>query len=138
MAKTMILPAALRYQGEVATAVNAVKAAGVDNGPQGDLLRSLTSTIGEFQKATADLEHAIGHHVEGEPLDHAKFSRDKVLPAMAAVRALGDKLETRRGRRPVAAADLPRDAVHQVSPLPAASASERVERNPLARARGWS
>ena len=93
MAKTMILPAALRYQGEVATTVNAVKAAGVDNGPQGDLLRSLTSTIGEFQKATADLEHAIGHHIEGEPLDHAKFSRDKVLPAMAAVRALGDKLE---------------------------------------------
>ena len=93
MAKTMILPAALRYQGEVATAVNATKAAGVDNGPQADLLRSLTTTIGEFQKATAELDHAIGHHADGEPLDHAKFSRDKVLPAMAAVRALGDKLE---------------------------------------------
>src|SRR5438270_7196239 len=36
MAKTMILPAALRYQGEVATAVNATKAAGVDNGAQLD------------------------------------------------------------------------------------------------------
>ena len=31
MARTMILPAALRYQAEVATAVNATKAAGVDN-----------------------------------------------------------------------------------------------------------
>jgi glutamine synthetase len=26
-------------------------------------------------------------------LEHAKHSRDKVLPAMAAVRTLGDKLE---------------------------------------------
>src|SRR5262249_52848429 len=31
MGRTMILPAAIRYQGEVATAVNAAKAAGVDN-----------------------------------------------------------------------------------------------------------
>ena len=38
MARTMILPAALRYQGEVATAVNATKAAGVDNSAQADLL----------------------------------------------------------------------------------------------------
>jgi glutamine synthetase len=93
MAKTMILPAALRYQAEVAQAVNATKAAGVENGPQADLLRSLTATVGEFQKATADLEHALGHHAEGEPLDHARYYRDKVLPAMAGVRVLGDKLE---------------------------------------------
>ena len=53
MAKTMILPAALRYQGEVAAAVNAVKAAGADNGAQMELLKSLTATISEFQKATA-------------------------------------------------------------------------------------
>ena len=34
MAKTMILPAALRYQAEVAPAVNATKAAGVDGHAQ--------------------------------------------------------------------------------------------------------
>ena len=45
MARTMILPAALRYQAEVATAVNATKAAGVENSAQADLLRSLTGTI---------------------------------------------------------------------------------------------
>ncbi len=93
MAKTMILPAALRYQGEVAQAVNATKTAGVDNGSQADLLRCLTGTITDFQKAVADLEKAVGHHSDGEPLEHAKHSRDKVLPAMAAVRTLGDKLE---------------------------------------------
>ena len=93
MAKTMILPAALRYQNEVAQAVNATKTAGVDNGAQADMLKCLTGTISEFQKAVMDLEKASGHHADGEPLDHAKHSRDKVLPAMAAVRVLGDKLE---------------------------------------------
>src|SRR5438270_908847 len=38
MAKTMILPAALRYQAEVAAAVNGTKTAGVDNSAQADLL----------------------------------------------------------------------------------------------------
>src|SRR5438309_282492 len=52
MAKTMILPAALRYQAQVAGAVNATKAAGVDNSAQVELLKSLTTTISEFQKAT--------------------------------------------------------------------------------------
>src|SRR5262249_30668891 len=45
MARTMIVPAAVRYQAELAAAVNATKAAGVDNTPQVELLRSLTSTL---------------------------------------------------------------------------------------------
>jgi glutamine synthetase len=94
MGKTMIVPAALRYQGEVATAANAAKTAGVDNSAQLDLLRSLTATLTEFQKAVGTLEHALDHHASGDLLAHAKHSRDSVLPAMAAVRSLGDKLET--------------------------------------------
>src|SRR5437868_4673797 len=66
MAKTMILPAALRYQAEVAAAVNGTKTAGVDNSAQADLLKSLTSTISEFQRATASLEKALGHHADGD------------------------------------------------------------------------
>src|SRR5262249_33234386 len=65
MARTMIIPAAVRYQAEVAQAVAATKAAGLDNGPQADLLKSLTDTLGDFQKATAKLDHALGHHAEG-------------------------------------------------------------------------
>ncbi|HWG45880.1 MAG TPA: glutamine synthetase III [Gemmataceae bacterium] len=94
MARTMILPAALRYQGEVAIGVNAVKTAGVDNSSQVELLKSLTATIGEFQKATASLDHALTHHAEGDGHAHAKYFRDSILPAMASVRTLGDKLET--------------------------------------------
>src|SRR4029077_6014404 len=79
MAKTMILPAALRYQAEVAAAVNGTKAAGVDNSAQADLLKSLTSTMSEFQKATASLEKALGHHADGDTFAHAKYFRDNVL-----------------------------------------------------------
>src|SRR5205823_14944807 len=56
MARTMILPAALRYQAEVAAAVNATKAAGIENGAQLDLLKSLSATIGEFQAGVAKLD----------------------------------------------------------------------------------
>jgi glutamine synthetase len=94
MAKTMILPAALRYQGEVATAVNATKAAGADNSAQVELLKSLTATITDFQKATTALDRALAHHANGDVHAHTTYFRDHVLPAMAEVRTLGDKLET--------------------------------------------
>jgi glutamine synthetase len=94
MARTMILPAALRYQGEVAQAVNATKAAGVDNHAQAELLKSLTATITEFQLAISNLDKALHHHADGDVLGHAKYARDSILPAMNQVRTLGDRLET--------------------------------------------
>jgi len=94
MAARMVLPAALRYQGEVAAAVNAAKAAGVDCPTQMELLRSLTTTIGELQRAIAALNASMEHHVAGDAYEHAKHSRDAVLPAMNQVRTLADRLET--------------------------------------------
>ncbi len=94
MGKTMILPAAVRYQGEVATAVNAAKAAGVDCSAQLDHLKELTATLTTFQKALAALEKAHGHHAEGTPYDHAKHFRDHVLPKMVELRTAADTLET--------------------------------------------
>jgi glutamine synthetase len=94
MARTMILPAALRYQGEVAAAANATKAAGVDISGQMELLKTLTATINGFHAAIAALDHALAHHAEGDPHAHARHARDGVLPAMASLRVLGDKLET--------------------------------------------
>lgn len=94
IAKTMILPAALRYQSEVAQAVSGTKAAGVDNAVQAELLKSLTDAISTFQKSTSSLDDAIGHHANADVYAHAKHARDVVVPAMNAVRAAGDKLET--------------------------------------------
>ncbi len=94
MAKTMILPAGLRYQAEVAQAVTATKAAGVDNAAQLDVLKELTAGITGLQKATAALETAAGHHADGDAYAHAKYMRDAVVPAMAELRSHGDALET--------------------------------------------
>ena len=94
MGKTMILPACIRYQGEVATAVNATKRHGADSGAQLELLKSLTSSITALQGCLSSLDHALSHHAEGEPIDHAKYSRDHIIPAMNAVRTAADKLET--------------------------------------------
>ena len=94
MAKTMILPAALRYQAEVAAAVNATKAAGVDAGAQLEHLRELTGTISQFQATTAALDKATHHHPDGDPYAHAKYMKEGVVPKMADLRTIGDKLET--------------------------------------------
>ncbi len=93
MAKTLILPAALRYQGQVASTVTATKAAGIDNAAQADLLKGLTGNIADFQKAIAALDKALGHHAEGDAYAHAKHMRDDVIPAMTELRKQGDKLE---------------------------------------------
>jgi glutamine synthetase len=94
MAKTMILPAALRYQAEVATAVNATKAAGVDAAAQVELLKDLTGVLSKFQAAASSLCEASHHHPDGDPFAHAKYIKENVIPKMAELRTLGDKLET--------------------------------------------
>jgi glutamine synthetase len=95
MAKTMILPAAIRYQGEVAHSLAAAKAAGINNlGEQEAMLKDLSGTISDMQKKVAALTAATDHHASGDALAHAKHSKEGIIPAMNAVRQLGDKLET--------------------------------------------
>ena len=94
IANRQILPAALRYQGEVALSIAQLKAAGVA-APKGqvDLLNELTATIEELQKGISALAKVVEDHSGEDSLAHAKHSRDAVIPAMTTVRAAGDKLE---------------------------------------------
>ena len=97
MARTMILPAALRYQTELARSYGAAKDSGADAsllGGQHDLLRTLMTTIADFQRATADLDKACTQQHHGDNYAHAKYMRDTVIPAMNDLRKYGDKLET--------------------------------------------
>jgi len=94
MGQNMILPAALRYQCEVADTANATKEAGVDATAQVELLRTVAGAVTELQKTLHHLSHALGHHASGDAFAHAKHARDELLPAMNAVRVAGDKLET--------------------------------------------
>jgi glutamine synthetase len=95
MARTMILPAALRYQAEVAQAIQALQAAGARvPGRQTELLNKLTTTIDSLQESADKLDKALAHHAEGDVLSHTKHARDRILPVMADLRKAGDTLET--------------------------------------------
>jgi glutamine synthetase len=95
IAQRMILPAALRYQAQVAESIAHLKAAGATvPKTQSALLGELTETIEEFQSAIDKLCEVADEHPEGDTLAHARYSRDVIIPAMLAVRFAGDKLET--------------------------------------------
>ena len=81
IARTMILPAALRH-------LAVVEAAGVDG--LGTELREL---IEEFTAAVKELEAANRHPDDTEGIDLAIYARDNQLTAMERVRLAGDRLE---------------------------------------------
>jgi glutamine synthetase len=92
IAKTMILPAALRYQKEIADSVAAAKAAGA-SGAGSKELAELIAQINALSAGIEKLDKALDHHADGEPYDHAKAAQAHVLPAMNALRDVVDKLE---------------------------------------------
>ena len=94
MAKTLILPAALRYQTEVGQSISSAKAAGAAVPAGIESFSTLVSTINDFTRGIAGLEKALSHHAEGDALAHAKHYRDHVVTGMAELRKSGDKLET--------------------------------------------
>jgi glutamine synthetase len=94
MARQMVLPAALRYQKEVAESVAAAKQAGVPNPAGTDTLSTLSSAIADLQKSVAALEKAQAHHGDGDAFAHAKHMREHVFPGLNEVRKAADRLET--------------------------------------------
>ena len=92
MANRYILPAALRYQTSLAQSVAAGRAAGVVSTETKKLLVELTKTIDAFRKATDKLADGL-EHSGGSAEKHAKYMRDAIVPAMVALRELGDRIE---------------------------------------------
>ncbi|HEX4824806.1 MAG TPA: glutamine synthetase III [Candidatus Polarisedimenticolaceae bacterium] len=93
MANRHILPAALEYQKRVAEAVTATKAAGADGSEGKALLDELCALTNDFRRKTATLQKELDHTGNASAEHHAKHYRDKVVPAMNALRETGDKLE---------------------------------------------
>ena len=91
IAKTMILPAAIRYQGELAATAASLKAAGIEM--QTPVLFEITRLITDLHAAMATLDDGVaGMHGESE-FEESKYALDVLIPAMTAVRAAADKLE---------------------------------------------
>jgi len=94
MAHRSILPAAYRFQGSLAQTVSAVKAAGASAKESRKALDEVTKLLDECRIRTVALQKLLEHEGNGDPVKHAKYFRDKVIPAMEALRDAGDGLET--------------------------------------------
>jgi glutamine synthetase len=93
MANRYILPAALEYQKNVAESVAAVKAAGGKSVEGKKALDNVTRLTDELKRRTDKLQKELEHEGNGDAVKHAKHYRDKVIPAMTALREAGDELE---------------------------------------------
>ena len=92
MSNRYILPAALRYQKEVAESVTAVKTAGASIKEAKKVLDRLTALVDALRTRTEQLAKALEQHAPTTE-KHAKIMRDTVVPTMAALRETGDLLE---------------------------------------------
>jgi glutamine synthetase len=90
IARTMIFPAAVRYQNELATTCTSLKALGYTFDT--DTLDEITRLVKGLQDSTTALEKSLAHH-GGGLIDEAKHFCHQVLPAMSKVREFADKLE---------------------------------------------
>ena len=90
MAKTMILPAAVRYMRELADTCASLKSVGQDY--EMEILEDVTEKMRSLKKAIGKLETLLETEIE-EPLEKAKYMCDKVIPAMLEVRESADSLE---------------------------------------------
>ena len=88
IANTMILPTAVRYQGELAATCANLKAAGYT--AHSGTLEKLTAFVQSLHEAVADLEKTIEHHGSSNLLKHYC---SKVVSAMSMVRKVADELE---------------------------------------------
>jgi len=88
IAKTQLLPAAVRYLVELNEA-GADKSVGV-----GTIRSEVDTLVAEFVSAIEALGQAnIGHPEEQDNIDHARYVQTEVIPAMERVRAVADRLE---------------------------------------------
>ncbi|HEX9167110.1 MAG TPA: glutamine synthetase III [Gemmatimonadales bacterium] len=93
MGRTMVLPAAVRFQQLLADTVEATEDAGVKSADGREALQEFAGVVAKFRKALAVLEKATALH-DDDPMAHARIIKTRVRPAMAEVRALADQLET--------------------------------------------
>jgi glutamine synthetase len=93
MARNQVLPAALQHQQQLASAIAATKAAGVDCADSADALRSFVALVTRLRTATVAVEQAAAHHAS-DPMQHASQISRELKPAMVQLREVVDTLET--------------------------------------------
>ncbi len=92
MARTLIFPAAIRYQNELASTCANLKLVGYEFDT--DTLDSVTALVKVLQDSIGALDHAIREEASETPIEAARHRCDVVLPAMLGVRGYVDELES--------------------------------------------
>jgi glutamine synthetase len=94
MANRYILPAAYKHQEQLANTVAAVKAAGATAKETKRALDEICKLTDQGKQLVDKLQGLLEHEGNGEAEKHARYFRDKVIPAMTALREVGDALES--------------------------------------------
>ena len=90
MARTIIFPAAIRYQSELAQSLANLKAVGIE--PDHNTINVVTDLIKKLQDGTAELAELVSEHADSVQAE-CEHMRDKVLPKMLDIRSNADQLE---------------------------------------------
>ncbi len=91
MAKTLIFPAAIRYQNELASTCANLKLVGYEFDT--DTLDRITELVKSLQDSISVLQMAISKASHDGALAAAKYCASDMLPAMTMVRKYADELE---------------------------------------------
>jgi glutamine synthetase len=91
--RQMILPAALRQQKELATAIESTVAAGVPCEDQKQALGQFVDLVYRFNASLSALAEADNYDTH-DPYELAVYLRKTILPMMNSVRQVADTLET--------------------------------------------
>jgi glutamine synthetase len=86
IARTQLLPAAIRHLAMLRSAGDGVDAVESLSGEVGEMIKEMTFAIRK-------LEEKNDHPEELEGIELAKYIRDEVIPAMDGVREVADRLE---------------------------------------------
>lgn len=93
MARNMIVPAALKYQAQMADSIAKAAAAGAAPNAQKAALAKLTGQIDELIGAIDALDAVMEKEHGDDPLEVAMHTRQEIIPLMDAVREKADPLE---------------------------------------------
>lgn len=94
MATMDIIPAVIKYKGDVAKSANESLALGVEADEEKEIVKTLATLLATAKKNVERLKLALKTaHEKGENIEGAKCYHDDVLSAMDALRATCDEME---------------------------------------------
>jgi len=92
MLRTEVLPAAIRYETQVAEAVSRKDVVKTDASAEREMLEEISTLVKQLRSAIAEVEEAERHTPEGN-VAHAEHIRDRLIPALDKARSAADALE---------------------------------------------